>query len=164
MADALKTFSEGQDIKASDTNANNNFLLSKLSDNAAQVQSYVENEISSMKSQISSVQATLQTNINNLKTEFNETLNNIFGAISPNYSKGINISSGYKATSYGVGYVRFNANSSSGYAYVNGYEVAFDGGSVNYHQTSGSSFIVAPGSTITATNYAVLKFYPCKGF
>ena len=66
MAEALKTFKEGEDILASETNANNQFLLSKLSDNAMQVQSYVEGEVATIKSNVSSVQATLQNNIDEL--------------------------------------------------------------------------------------------------
>ncbi len=63
MAEALKTFREGEDILASDTNDNNQYLLSKLSDNAAQVQQYVEGEVATIKSNVASVQATLQNNI-----------------------------------------------------------------------------------------------------
>ena len=66
MAEALKTFREGEDILASETNENNQFLLSKLTDNAAQVQAYVEGEVSTIKSNVSSVQATLQNNIDEL--------------------------------------------------------------------------------------------------
>lgn len=66
MADALKTFREGEDILASDTNDNNQYLLSKLSDNAAQVQQYVEGEVATIKSNVASVQATLQNNIDEL--------------------------------------------------------------------------------------------------
>lgn len=63
MADALKTFREGEDILASDTNDNNQYLLSKLSDNAAQVQQYVKGEVATIQSNVASVQATLQNNI-----------------------------------------------------------------------------------------------------
>jgi hypothetical protein len=63
MADALKTFREGEDILASETNGNNQYLLSRLSDNAAQVQNYVESEVATIKSNVASVQATLQGNI-----------------------------------------------------------------------------------------------------
>lgn len=69
MAEALKTFREGEDILASETNENNQFLLSKLTDNAAQVQAYVEGEVATIKSNVSSVQATLQNNINELEAE-----------------------------------------------------------------------------------------------
>lgn len=67
MAEALKTFREGEDILASETNENNQFLLSKLSDNAAQVQAYVEGEVATIKSNVASVQATLQNNIDELQ-------------------------------------------------------------------------------------------------
>ena len=63
MADALKTFKEGEDILASETNNNNQYLLSRLSDNATQVQKYVESEVATIKSSVASVQATLQNNI-----------------------------------------------------------------------------------------------------
>jgi hypothetical protein len=71
MAEALKTFREGEDILASDTNENNQFLLSRLSDNAAQVQQYVEGEVATIKSNVSSVQATLQNNIDELANKIN---------------------------------------------------------------------------------------------
>lgn len=74
MAEALKTFKENEDILASETNANNQFLLGKISDNALQVQNYVEGEISAIKSSLSSTQNTLQNNINNLSTTMNNTI------------------------------------------------------------------------------------------
>lgn len=69
MADVLKTFREGEDILASETNDNNQYLLSKLTDNAAQIQSYVEGEISTIKSNVASVQATLQNNLDELTAQ-----------------------------------------------------------------------------------------------
>ncbi len=60
----LKTFEEGDTIYASETNANNQALLSLLTDNAVQVQKYVEGEVASIKSNVASVQQTLQNNIN----------------------------------------------------------------------------------------------------
>ena len=67
MAEALKTFREGEDILASETNENNQYLLSKLTDNAAQVQAYVEGEVATIKSNVASVQSTLQNNIDELQ-------------------------------------------------------------------------------------------------
>jgi hypothetical protein len=60
----LKTFEEGDTIYASETNANNQALLSLLTDNATQVQKYVEGEIATIKSTVASVQQTLQNAIN----------------------------------------------------------------------------------------------------
>lgn len=82
MADALKTFREGEDILASETNENNQFLLSKLSDNAAQVQQYVEGEIATIKSNVASVQATLQNNIDDTMNQF--SLNGLFITLTIN--------------------------------------------------------------------------------
>ena len=74
MAEALKTFKEGEDILASETNDNNQYLLSKLSDNAAQIQSYVEGEISTIKSNVASVQETLQNNLDTAIDSVDKTL------------------------------------------------------------------------------------------
>lgn len=76
MVDSLKTFNEGEYIYASETNSNNQYLLSKLSDNAAQLQTFVEGEISSIQSNVASVQATLQANIDNLRASLDEQLKN----------------------------------------------------------------------------------------
>lgn len=74
MVDALITFSEGQDILASEANQNNQFLLSKLSDNAMQLTTYVEQEITSMQSNIASVQSALQQNIDAANANANTKL------------------------------------------------------------------------------------------
>lgn len=87
MAEALKTFREGEDILASETNENNQFLLSKLSDNAAQVQQYVEGEVATIKSNVASVQATLQNNIDTVNNLAKDLANNVYHYMSPNYSK-----------------------------------------------------------------------------
>lgn len=162
MAEALKTFREGEDILASETNENNQFLLSKLSDNAAQVQNYVEGEVATIKSNVSSVQATLQNNLNELSNTITTKFSSMFDALAPDYSKGFGISSGYVATTYGQVYVQFKAGGGS--AFANGQRVAYNEGDVNYHQPTGHSFIVGKGTSVTATNYASLVFYPCKGF
>lgn len=67
MAEKLTTVHEGEDILASVTNDNNQYLLSKLSDNALQVQKYVEGEVATIKSNVASVQTTLQGDIDILK-------------------------------------------------------------------------------------------------
>lgn len=87
MAEALKTFREGEDILASETNENNQYLLSRLSDNAAQVQNYVEGEVATIKSNVASVQATLQNNIDAVNAIAKDIANNVYHYMSPNYSK-----------------------------------------------------------------------------
>jgi hypothetical protein len=168
MAEALKTFREGEDILASETNENNQFLLSKLSDNAAQVQNYVEGELATIKSNVSSVQATLQNNLNELDEKMKANFVNIFAAIAPNYSKGKNISSGYKATA--AGWVRYRLGSDAGFRQslaINGVTVAENWQGAG-DQRAGTLYItgmvfIATGQTITGS-YNQLVFYPCKGF
>jgi hypothetical protein len=114
MAEALKTFREGEDILASETNENNQFLLSKLSDNAAQVQNYVEGEIATIKSNVSSVQATLQNNIDETKTNLNDLLTNICKYFTPDYTKGVPVSVPYSSSKY-------TAPSNGVYLFTGGY-------------------------------------------
>ena len=72
MAEALKEFKEGEDILASEINDNYQFLFSKLSDNADRVDKYVKGEVATIKSNVSSVQATLQNNLDDYKNEIKE--------------------------------------------------------------------------------------------
>lgn len=74
MAETLKSFEEGEDILASETNSNNQYLLSKLSDNAAQVQNYVEGQVASIKSNVATVQSTLQGNIDKANENANSKI------------------------------------------------------------------------------------------
>lgn len=70
----LKTFEEGDTIYASETNANNQALLSLLTDNATQVQKYVEGEVASIKSNVASIQQTLQNSINSVLEQLEGTI------------------------------------------------------------------------------------------
>lgn len=87
MVDSLKTFNEGERIYASETNNNNQYLLSKLSDNAAQLQTFVEGEISSIQSNVASVQATLQANIDAVSAIANSKLSGIIDLSTNGYCK-----------------------------------------------------------------------------
>lgn len=73
MADYLIAFTEGQDIKASETNSNNQYILNKISDNSETVQNYIETQLALMQSNLFSIQKTLQNNIDNLSNKINET-------------------------------------------------------------------------------------------
>ena len=167
MADALKTFREGEDILASETNDNNQYLLSRLSDNATQVQNYVESEVETIKSNVSSVQATLQNNLNGLEETVTNKFTEMFTAIAPNYAKGSSITSGYKATT--AGWVKYRLGSDANYRHsiaINGVTVA-----ENYQapgdQRAGTLYItgmvfIAPEQTVTGS-FNTLTFYPCIG-
>lgn len=163
MVDSLKTFNEGEYIYASETNSNNQYLLSKLSDNAAQLQTYVEGEISSIQSNVASVQATLQANIDGAKTETNNLKTDIYTkGFLPNYSAGVSISTGYKTTKNG--WVRWYTSHGDGgehYLKVNGVNVGISS-QYKYHNQKSLMFLVSKGDTIAFTNGTV-TFYPCKG-
>lgn len=163
MVDSLKTFNEGEYIYASETNSNNQYLLSKLSDNAAQVQTYVEGEISSIQSNVASVQATLQGNIDEAKTETNNLKTDIYTkGFLPNYSAGVSISTGYKTTKNG--WVRWFTASTDGkesYLKVNGTNVGISRQN-KYHNHKTLIFLVSKGDTITFDS-GTTTFYPCKG-
>jgi hypothetical protein len=147
MAEALKTFKEGEDILASDTNSNNQFLLSKLSDNAAQVQQYVEGEVASIKSNVSSVQATLQNNITTVSNTLNNALKNLFIAITPDYAKRVSLEAKkqYKATSSGVLYLRVPIVEESISASITINGISFDLGSgLSNREGNHSSVLLLP--------------------
>ena len=165
MVDALITFSEGQDILASEANQNNQFLLGKLSDNARQLTTYVEQEITSMQSNIASVQATVQANINEVSTKVDNLKQDVYlKGFIPDYSKGQAISSGFVAPSNG--WVNWNGgqagDSSSVYLWVNGVEVGYHS-YYKYGDSYRCQFLVGKGDSITFSSKTSAKFFPCKG-
>lgn len=156
MADFLKNFIPGEDIKASDTNDNNQFLLDKISDNAQNLQEYLNQRLGVMESNIATIQATLQNNIDNLSNAIDEIKEN-----EPEVSKGQN---GYMKFSNGfiiqwgriyddpakAKYGTFTQNFSIPFSSVN-YSIAVGS---NYKQTAGdkgASIQVYPN---TASNFA----------
>ena len=161
MAEFLKTFIEGEDILASDANSNNQYLLSKLSDNAAQVQSYVEGEVASIQSNVASVQATLQNNINEFETRISsrpyiietvENGNNVvilwsnglceqWGLIglSQDQDKAITLHRPYKNTSYVVNCI------------MNAGQNGLSRGSFSVRNLTTSNFVVCNGQDISGS-------------
>lgn len=166
MAEALKTFREGEDILASETNENNQFLLSKLSDNAAQVQNYVEGEVATIKSNVASVQATLQEGINKTKEELTQSLDDKY---RPDYTRAVSFSSqSYKAPYDGIYYCSFAANEvRPAYCYVNDVPVAAywdyegEGGLLTVPFT----IIVSKGDVVRWSHSGIRygRFVPYKG-
>jgi hypothetical protein len=63
----LKNFAEGETIRASETNANNQFLLNKISDNASDIQLTVQTQISNVKSELATFKQNLQQEIDKIK-------------------------------------------------------------------------------------------------
>lgn len=165
MAEALKTFREGEDILASETNENNQYLLSKLSDNAAQVQSYVEGEIATIKSNVASVQATLQNNIDLVK----ELVRQAYNDLMPDWSNKVIRENNREYTAEKFGYIVANGSpqgNNSLNCYINGEKVI----NLSFHGLSGASY--SEGFTLPVAKNDVYKiigantlcyFVPCKG-
>jgi hypothetical protein len=166
MAEALKTFREGEDILASETNENNQFLLSKLSDNAAQVQNYVEGEVATIKSNVASVQSTLQNNINTTKSSLTTTINEKY---RPDYTRAITfLSQSYTAPYDGIYYCSFGFNEARpAYCYVNGVQVAayYDYEGSGGMVTTNFTIICSKGDVVSWTHNGVRNgcFVPYKG-
>ena len=170
MAEVLKTFIEGEDILASETNANNQYLLGRISDNAERLQNFVDGEITSIQSNISSVQATLQNSINEMSEKLEAGLGSMYENIAPNMNAGMSISSGWTATASGWVWVAGNSNASgsSPYAYVDGKEVYQNWQSAGDSRAGSlvisTTFFVGKGQVVTTTGRVQgLTFYPCKG-
>ena len=173
MAEALKTFREGEDILASETNANNQFLLSKLSDNAAQVQNYVEGEVATIKSNVSSVQGTLQENINTVNALAKDLASNIYHYMSPDYSKRASRSRDTLYTAEEAGWVFFYGVSGNAkqvtYA-INGQSYYLCSNLNRDTDTAGAGvwFMVGKGDTYRfnsagASSVWQAFYFPCKG-
>jgi hypothetical protein len=163
MAEVLKIFQEGEDILASETNANNNYLLGKISDNASTLQNYVEGEVTSIQSSLASAQATLQNNINEMSDKLNAELGSMYENIAPNMNASISISSGWTATSSGWIYAYRNGDGFTASLKVDGKDLLIDGSHGSYSNLiSGSMLYIGKDSTVTFERYTC-TFYPCKG-
>lgn len=170
MAEVLKTFIEGEDILASETNANNQYLLGRISDNAERLQNFVDGEITSIQSNISSVQATLQNSINEMSDKLNAELGSMYENIAPNMNAAISITNGWVATASGwlniVGWSDAGGNVPT--AYIDGKEVyrnhqGAGDGRAGALGTSSMAFI-GKGQTFTTSGRGTSNlFYPCKG-
>ena len=163
MAEVLKTFLEGEDILASETNANNQYLLGRISDNADRLQNYVEGEVTSMQSNLASAQATLQNSINEMSDKLNAELGSMYENIAPNYKAGMSISNGWTATTSGWIYMGGIADGTSSFQIDGvGFQISYDTGD---GQSNGNIFMfVAKGSVISGfSRVRQATFYPCKG-
>jgi hypothetical protein len=168
MAEALKTFREGEDILASETNDNNQYLLSRLSDNAAQVQKYVEGEVATIKSNVSSVQATLQNNIKEVQDLFETFSQNIYKNIIPDYSKGVSVGHSFTAPANGIYTVTLNYNNSGAYFRINGANAFYyqDGDGVSGSVNTPFTIPLAKGDECSWSAYVEIKyaqFFPFRG-
>ena len=169
MAEVLKTFLEGEDILASETNANNQFLLGKISDNADRLQNFVDGEITSIQSNLASAQATLQNSINELTKTVNNGLSNVYENIAPNYKAGVAISNGWTAPKAGWINARHNQSYDNQYftLWIDGV-VAFEtggGGSYSAGDTDNIELFVGKGAQVTfdGSGNKSVTFFPCKG-
>ena len=160
MAD-IKVFKEGESILASDTNNNNNVLLSKINDHYTQVDNYVKGELGTIKSEVGSAKADLENKINEVKG----IVNSVFVAIAPDYKSGKTLTSGDKMTTHG--WVNWNGgtigDSSTAQMYVNGVGVGYHT-YYKYGDKYKTMFYVNKDDVITFTNGTSAVFYPCKGF
>ena len=159
----LKNFAEGETIKASETNANNQFLLSKISDNASDIQLTVQSQISTVKSELATTKSSLQAEI---ATKFDENSKaTIMDYLMPNYAKAVDFTgSSYKAPKNGYITGSIGTNDSTRIWYVDGVEVArnTDQG-VSGTCTSSAFIMIGKGQTWSANASHSIRFIPCKG-
>ena len=73
---SLKNFVAGENIKASETNSNNNFLLKQIEDNGETLDNKIDTIKSNITSQIETAKTNLNNTINNKIAEVNSVLNN----------------------------------------------------------------------------------------
>jgi hypothetical protein len=172
MAEGLKTFNEGEDILAKEINANYQFLLSTLSGNAERVESYVKDEVATIKSNVASVQATLQKNIDNLNEKFNNFSENIYNNIAPDLSSGVAKTRGTTYTAEKAGWLFAFCHNNTNESTIKINDVSFTLSKSTKSETAsgaGNFFYICKGDTylltggIDSNKYYRLVFYPCKG-
>lgn len=162
----LKNFAEGETIKASETNANNQFLLNKISDNASDIQLTVQSQISNVKSELATTKTALQKEMQDLTSQVQQVYINL----SPDWSKKENKSIGTTYTAningYLVGYCTTLSNATLSCTINNTvvYEQYIHGQAGGYRNAS--FFLpISKGDTYSASCGASTTFYfvPCKG-
>ncbi|MBQ2396023.1 MAG: hypothetical protein II304_03115 [Bacteroidales bacterium] len=159
MASILNVFEPKTKIKSSEVNENFELVQKDVSEMGQALNTYVEGEIASVQSTVSSVQATLQENINTVSSK----LSNIYDDIAPNYGAGYNISNGFTAPKAGWCYFGGIQDGSSG-VHVGGryLEISYDSGD---GQSRGNIFVYVGKGTIVNGFNRVREaiFFPCKG-
>jgi hypothetical protein len=126
---------------------------------------YVEGEIASVQSTVSSVQATLQENINGVSNK----LSSIYDNIAPNYKAGYSISSGWTAPKAGWLYpYHYNTNDNQELVVtIDGVEVFRTGDAGTWSTGHGASgfIFVRKGKKVEFSGSGTnnVKFFPCVG-
>ena len=159
----LKNFAEGETIRASETNANNQFLLNKISDNASDIQLTVQTQISNVKSELATTKSALQTE---LETKYDESDKlTIIEFLMPDYSRAVTFTgSSYVAPNNGYITGGIGANDSTIVWYVDGVEVARNSDQgVSGTCTSSAFIMIGKGQKWTANTSHTNRFIPCKG-
>lgn len=159
MVDILHEFEQKTPIKASEINDNFNYLKDNISD--------VNEDFISLKEELEAKIVTLNTQIEAQLATFQEKLNTAIKNLPdyvPDYSNGIDIKTGWAATS--TGWVNWNGgqagDKSTRYLYINGVVV----GQHSYYKYGDNyrcQFLVAEGDVITFGSGTSAKFFPCKG-
>ena len=147
----LKNFAEGETIKASETNANNQFLLSKISDNATDIQLSLETQLSNINSKLETTKLTLEKELDEkLDKEDQET---IIGWLNLAYSNGQQVGKSFTAPADGVAYVAHFFNEGFGVGItINGVTVAL------HWDYEGSGGLVTLPYTFILSKGDILKF------
>ena len=162
----LKNFAEGETILASETNANNQFLLSKISENAGDLQTTVNSQISNIKSEVATTKLSLQTEIDK-KLNASEKQAIILWGI-PDYKKGRSVGASFTAPSHGVYTATLNYNNNTAYFNINGVNAYcyVDGDGVNGAVNTPFTVPLAKGDVCSwSANVEVkfARFFPMRG-
>jgi hypothetical protein len=159
MASILNVFEPKTKIKSSEVNENFELVQKDVSEMGQALNTYVEGEIASVQSTVSSVQATLQENINSVSSKVGA----VFSDIAPNYKAGYNISNGFTAPKAGWCYFGGQSDGTS-VVYLDGvyFEVSWD---KDDGQSRGELFVFVDKGTVVNgfSRIREARFFPCKG-
>lgn len=162
----LKNFAEGETIKASETNSNNQFLLSKISEGTSNIQATVSSQISNIKSDLETTRNNLETKLDTKLSDDDKAKITNWGL--PDYEQGTDAKvSKFTAPADGVLYANHNKNESFGSTVkINGVDV------VGYWDYQGEGGLLTVPYTLLLSKGDVVefpgtiyfaKFFPFKG-
>lgn len=139
-------------------------LTSTLKSQGDTLANSLEEGLEEADKKITNVQANIDKAV---ETYEKFTTTEIYALFSPDYTKGVDAGSTFKAPSYGVVMITFNVNNSSAYITVNGTNVAryVDGDGVSGAVNQSFTIPVAKGDVVkrSAGDTKFSKFFPYKG-
>lgn len=177
MTGYLKTFVEGETIKASDTNNNNEFLLARITSTADNLNSRITTINSNVGSQIETLRSDVTQQIEGVSAKTDGIVeakkSTIMGYLMPDYSRSVSFNIGLNASYYipvdAYVYIpkRHSGANLDMYINYNGveYPIFRQTGQGSYMQVTSGFILIPANHYIVARGDSVegARYYPLRG-